>query len=388
MVERLGLIVRCETFLRSFLILTNLIIVIGDFVNVESLTHSFSGRHSTLIVRHWVRTNLEASWLHGWIQASWSALWHQFLCERGNFSWILGIVAVKFVLLHVSWFFWHVLRVGRWSHVRFAIVTHMSITIHGRSFWGDSVTRKGCLGRVDLLLMSHLLAVSILNLLVVCLVLIVLLQRSLIFQWVAHMLRLKLDLIMLLSIWWTLISILMRNWLHGIKLICVLLGTWELVMFVWLLFNRVLSLVSLVIDGLLIWGIHWAFLMILLLRIEAFHLFGAIRIKAWLFLGLLFVKRNLLFFMILMSNLLRVLVLRGLGGWVNWLWVIWLRCGALMKRIGVFLLRNVRMLLIFITLIVFICDLILVFIPRLLHFLLHVRGENWIFCQDFFLGHL
>ena len=59
-----------------------------------------------------------------------------------------------------------------------------------------------------------------------------------------------------------------------------------------------------------------------------------------------------------------------------------------MKRIGVFLLRNVRMLLIFITLIVFICDLILVFIPRLLHFLLHVRGENWIFCQDFLLGHL
>ena len=34
---------RCETFLRSLLILTNLIIIIGDFVNVESFTHSFSG---------------------------------------------------------------------------------------------------------------------------------------------------------------------------------------------------------------------------------------------------------------------------------------------------------------------------------------------------------
>ena len=61
---------RCETFLRSLLILTNLIIIIGDFVNVESLTHSFSGRHSTLIVRYWVRTNLETSWLHGRVQAS------------------------------------------------------------------------------------------------------------------------------------------------------------------------------------------------------------------------------------------------------------------------------------------------------------------------------
>ena len=61
----LGLIMRCETLLRSLLILTNLIIIIGDFVNVESLTHSLSGRHSTLIVRHWVWTNLEASWLHG-----------------------------------------------------------------------------------------------------------------------------------------------------------------------------------------------------------------------------------------------------------------------------------------------------------------------------------
>ena len=59
---------RCETFLRSLLILTNLIIIIGDFVNVESLTHSFSGRHSTLIVRYLVRTNLETSWLHGRIQ--------------------------------------------------------------------------------------------------------------------------------------------------------------------------------------------------------------------------------------------------------------------------------------------------------------------------------
>ena len=59
-----------------------------------------------------------------------------------------------------------------------------------------------------------------------------------------------------------------------------------------------------------------------------------------------------------------------------------------MKRIWVFLLRNVRMLLIFITLIVFICDLILIFIACLLHFLLHVRGENWIFCQNLLFGHL
>ena len=159
-------------------------------------------------------------------------------------------------------------------------------------------------------------------------------------------------------------------------------------MFVWLLFNRVLSLVSLLNDGLFIWGINWAFLMILLLRIEAFHLFGAIRIKTWLFLCLLFIERNWLFFMVLMGNLLQFLVLRGLGRRVDWLWVIWLWCGALMKRIRVFLLRNVRMLLIFITLIVFICDLILVFIPRLLHFLLHIRGENWIFCQNLLFGHL
>ena len=42
MVERLGLFMRCETLLRSLLILTNLIVIIGDFVNVESLSHSFS----------------------------------------------------------------------------------------------------------------------------------------------------------------------------------------------------------------------------------------------------------------------------------------------------------------------------------------------------------
>ena len=80
--------------------------------------------------------------------------------------------------------------------------------------------------------MGHLLTVSILHLLVVRLVLIMLLQRSLIFQRVTHVLRLKLDLIMLLSIWWTLIGILMRNWLLCIQLICVLLGTGELVMLV------------------------------------------------------------------------------------------------------------------------------------------------------------
>ena len=70
MAESLGLFMWCETFLRSLLILTNLIVIIGDFVDVECLTHSFSSRHSTLIVRHRVRTNLEASWLHGRIQAS------------------------------------------------------------------------------------------------------------------------------------------------------------------------------------------------------------------------------------------------------------------------------------------------------------------------------
>ena len=64
MIEWLRLIMRSELFLRSLLILTDLIVIIGDFVNVESLTHAFSSRHTTLIVRHWSGSNMETRWLH------------------------------------------------------------------------------------------------------------------------------------------------------------------------------------------------------------------------------------------------------------------------------------------------------------------------------------
>ena len=64
MIEGLRLIMRCELFLRSFLILTDLIIIIGDFIDIECLTHAFSSRHTTLIVRHWSGSNMETRWLH------------------------------------------------------------------------------------------------------------------------------------------------------------------------------------------------------------------------------------------------------------------------------------------------------------------------------------
>ena len=51
------------------------------------------------------------------------------------------------------------------------------------------------------------------------------------------------------------------------------------------------------------------------------------------------------------------------------------------------LLLNVRMLLIFLTIFIFICYSFVI-VGRLLHLLLHVGGERWIFCQDLFLGHL
>ena len=64
MIKWLRLIMRSELFLRSLLILTDLIVIIGDFVNVECLTHAFSSRHTTLIVRHWSGSNMETRWLH------------------------------------------------------------------------------------------------------------------------------------------------------------------------------------------------------------------------------------------------------------------------------------------------------------------------------------
>ena len=51
------------------------------------------------------------------------------------------------------------------------------------------------------------------------------------------------------------------------------------------------------------------------------------------------------------------------------------------------LLLNVRMLLIFLTLFIFI-GYSFVIIGRLLHLLLHIRCEGWIFCQDLLFGHL
>ena len=62
--------------------------------------------------------------------------------------------------------------------------------------------------------------------------------------------------------------------------------------------------------------------------------------------------------------------------------------GALGVRIRVFLLRTVRMLLIIILLIVFVSYFVFVVVPGLLHLLLHVRRENWIFCQNLLFGHL
>ena len=50
------------------------------------------------------------------------------------------------------------------------------------------MARKGGLGRVDLLLLAHLLSVGILDLLIVSLALLVLLQRPLTLEGVAHML--------------------------------------------------------------------------------------------------------------------------------------------------------------------------------------------------------
>lgn len=46
------------------------------------------------------------------------------------------------------------------------------------------------------------------------------------------------------------------------------------------------------------------------------------------------------------------------------------------------------MLLIIVLLVVFISYFVFVIIPGLLHLLLHVRGENWIFRQNFFFCHL
>ena len=59
MTRRLGLIMRSDLLLRSLLILADLIVIIGDFVNVEGLTHAFSSRHATLVVRHRTRSNIE-----------------------------------------------------------------------------------------------------------------------------------------------------------------------------------------------------------------------------------------------------------------------------------------------------------------------------------------
>ena len=111
MIKWLRLIMRSELFLRSLLILTDLIVIIGDFVNVECLTHAFSSRHTTLIVRHWSGSNMETRWLHRGIDASLGPLYHNFFLKR-YFAWVLGIVTVNFIfLLHVSWFFRHVLRI-------------------------------------------------------------------------------------------------------------------------------------------------------------------------------------------------------------------------------------------------------------------------------------
>ena len=51
------------------------------------------------------------------------------------------------------------------------------------------------------------------------------------------------------------------------------------------------------------------------------------------------------------------------------------------------LLLNVRMLLIFLTLFIVVGDSFVI-VSRLLHFLLHIRCEGWIFCEDLLLGHL
>ena len=111
MIEWLRLIMRCKLFLRSLLILTNLIVIIGDFIDIECLTHAFSSRHTTLIVWHWSGSNMETRWLHRGIDASLCPLYHNFFLKR-YFAWVLRIVAVKFMfLMHVSWFFGHVLRI-------------------------------------------------------------------------------------------------------------------------------------------------------------------------------------------------------------------------------------------------------------------------------------
>ena len=214
-IEWLRLIMRRKLFLRSLLILTNLIVIIGDFIDIECLTHAFSSRHTTLIVWHWSGSNMETRWLHRGIDASLCPLYHNFFLKR-YFAWVLGIVAVKFMfLMHVSWFFGHVLRIRWRSHIRFAIVAHMSISCHGWGFGRDSVTREWRLGRVNLLLLvSHLITMGVLYLLKVCLVLFTLFQHSFIFQWISHVLRLKLDLIKFLTIWRTLITILLRTWLN------------------------------------------------------------------------------------------------------------------------------------------------------------------------------
>ena len=64
MIKWLRLIMWSELFLRSLLILTDLIVIVGDFIDIECLTHAFSSRHTTLIVRHWSGSNMETRWLH------------------------------------------------------------------------------------------------------------------------------------------------------------------------------------------------------------------------------------------------------------------------------------------------------------------------------------
>lgn len=90
---------RSDLFLRGLLILTDLIVIVGDLVYVESLPHTLSSGHSTLIVRHRILTYMEARRLHGWVHASTRPLWHHLFLNRRKLTSIL--VLVQLILLHV-----------------------------------------------------------------------------------------------------------------------------------------------------------------------------------------------------------------------------------------------------------------------------------------------
>ena len=132
MTQWLALVMRHYLLLRSLLILADLVVVVGDLVDVESLTHALGSRHSTLVVRQWALTYIEARGLHRWVHGSRGPFRHDLLLDRDRLASFLLLVQLIFV--HTPRILGHVLRVRRRSHVGLAIVTHVPVTSDRRRF--------------------------------------------------------------------------------------------------------------------------------------------------------------------------------------------------------------------------------------------------------------